>query len=196
MLPSGRPGEARPRIGGGARLALAGLAPVAPAAAKKPKQLERIAPDPPLRGFDTASPTSGFHIPGGPGKDLRRAKELGANTVRVVMSWYWLEPRPGHLHAARAERMDKFFKKARRLGIGVMAQPLFTPCWVSSAPRQAGGSCSNLGAIYSPKDYGAFRAYVKRTFNRWGDVFSGMESRTSPISRSSGSAARASTSSS
>jgi hypothetical protein len=156
-------------------LAMACLVPAAPAAAKAPRQLERTAPSPPLRGFDSASPTLGFKIPGGPGKDLTRARKLGANTVRMTLSWHWLEPSPGRLDEDRAKRVDRLIEKARKRHVGVLATALFTPCWATSGPRQVNGSCSAIQAIYPPRDYGAFRAFIKRAVNRWGDALAGLE---------------------
>ena len=164
-------------------VALAGAAcSLAPAA-----YAARSVPQPPLRGFDTASPGLGFPIPGGPLKDLERAKMLGSNAVRVTLRWEWLEPQEGGLNETRAKKIDRVVAKARKRGLGVVFTLLSTPCWASSAPRSIlgglRGRCTNAG-VYPPRNATTYGNFVKRIVKRWGAGLAGVEVWNEPNVRS------------
>ncbi|MEA2346963.1 MAG: hypothetical protein QOG62_750 [Thermoleophilaceae bacterium] len=103
---------------------------------------------------------------------------LGANAIRLVVRWDWLEPKSGTMDASRAERMDRVMGKAQKQGLGVVATVMSTPCWASSAPRNILGGllggCPNA-ARYPPRIPATYGVFVKQVVKRWGAALSGVE---------------------
>lgn len=126
------------------------------------------------RGFDVGSAWHGLPEQDSV-RDLREAAELGADTVRVDLRWYWLAPdQEGSYAADRVAHIDRLLEVARSEGLRVVALVAFTPCWASSAPRQA-GECDPEYPMYPPQDPRAFGDFIGWAAERWGTRVSAFE---------------------
>lgn len=139
-----------------------------------PGQLERVAPDPPLRGIDASTGLAALPVDVLV-EDLDRAAALGVNAVRVPVFWSWLEPEAGGLDPTRAEKVDTLLTAARKQGVGVVLLPFFTPCWASTLPLGPVGECNPEHVLYPPQDPASYGAFVGRLVDRWGAGLSGLE---------------------
>jgi hypothetical protein len=83
--------------------------------------------------------------------DLDEARRLGANTVRVDVSWSLLEPAAaGELDPTYIGLLDQLVAGAAQRHIKPTLLLLRSPCWASSAPG-APGTCAKADA-YPPRD--------------------------------------------
>lgn len=89
--------------------------------------------------------------------ELDAARTLGANTVRVEVSWAALEPTAaGQLDPAFVSRLDHLVSGAHARHIRPLLLVLRTPCWATSEPGGcAGGSQSSDYPPRRPADYGS-----------------------------------------
>lgn len=132
-------------------------------------------PEPPLRGFDTASSALGTRPVEELVRDLGRAKELGANAVRFALPWYWLEPYRPTMDPGRAAQVDRLLAAAEQQDLAVILTLLFTPCWASSASPSDSSCDPATAALAPPADPATYGGFVERVVRRWGQGLGGLE---------------------
>jgi hypothetical protein len=111
-------------------------------------------------------------------RDLQEAAKLGADTVRVVVPWDYLQTvGPGEITPYVAGVFDRLMAVAHQEHLRVVASVVGTPCWASTAPHNADGSCSpSVNArIFPPTHASDFQAVMKQIADRWGDRIVGYE---------------------
>jgi hypothetical protein len=111
-------------------------------------------------------------------RDLREAAALGADTVRIVFPWDYLQQwGPGAIPEPQAALIDRLLAVARSEDLRVIAVPMGTPCWASTAPRVDGGGCSPAvnPRIYPPTDPASYGDFVRQLSDRWGDKIAGYD---------------------
>ena len=76
-------------------------------------------------------------------RELKLARNAGANVVRVDVSWSSLETGGrGELSSWYVEKLDRFMSVASRQRLKVLATLHSTPCWASSAPQGLRQGCT------------------------------------------------------
>ena len=111
-------------------------------------------------------------------RDLREAAALGADTVRIVFPWDYLQYfGPGAIPESKAALIDRLLAVAGSEDLRVVVVPTATPCWASTAPRASDGGCSPdvNPRIYPPADPGDYGDFVRQLSDRWGDQIAGFE---------------------
>ncbi len=109
--------------------------------------------------------------------DVDAAAALGANTIRLAVSWEALQPTArGGFTQWYLAGLDNAVARARARSIKVLITPVLTPCWASSAPgapRGCGVGIANSHAYppANPKTYADFvTSLVKRYTGRLAGV--------------------------
>ncbi|MCW2967321.1 MAG: glycoside hydrolase family 5 protein [Solirubrobacteraceae bacterium] len=102
--------------------------------------------------------------------DLNQAQALGADTVRVEVSWAALEPGgPGQLSTAFVSRLDHLVAAAHARHIKPLLLVLRTPCWATSGPACQGSS------DYPPRSPSAYGSIAGRLAKRYKGRLAGFE---------------------
>ena len=120
-----------------------------------------------LRGVNL-SPFKAF-MPGGLSdadnqREVESACRLGADVVRVFVSWAQLEPSRQQVSPEYAAKLDSLVSQASSCGARVMLMLVTTPHWASSAPAGTGPYASGR---YPPRDPGEFGWMVSWILSRW-----------------------------
>jgi hypothetical protein len=114
-------------------------------------------------------------------RELDALDAAGANAVRVDLSWSSIEREcRGCRSSSYVGKVDRFLRRARRLGISVIATLWSTPCWASSAPEDVRQGCDgpwwDRGVTrYPPVKMADYGAIVRWVANRWGRSLAGLE---------------------
>ena len=109
-------------------------------------------------------------------RDLREAAALGADTVRIVFPWYYLQPTGrGPIPDAHAALFDRMIAVAKSEHLSIVALVWGTPCWASSAPRAGNGCAVGNYNVYPPSDSGDYGAFLGQLADRWGSQIAGYE---------------------
>lgn len=105
--------------------------------------------------------------------DLRQARSIGANVVRVDVGWATLlQDGPYTFDPSSVKKLDTFVRWAGEDGMKVIATVQTTPCWASSAPAELKEGCRGSWwdrnvEFYPPKhptDYGNFVRWLTRRY--------------------------------
>jgi hypothetical protein len=120
-----------------------------------------------LRGVNL-TPFRAF-MPGGQSdaenqREVQSACRLGANIVRVFVSWQLLEPSRHEVSPAYAAELDSLVSQASSCGARVMLMLVTTPHWASSAPPE---SSQYAWGKYPPRDPDEFGWIVAQILSRW-----------------------------
>jgi hypothetical protein len=120
-----------------------------------------------LRGVNL-TPFRAF-MPGGQSdadnqREVESACRLGANVIRVFVSWALLEPSRHQVSSEYAAELDSLVSQASSCGARVMLMLATTPHWASSAPE---GTDQFSSGRYPPRDPDEFRWMVASILSRW-----------------------------
>jgi hypothetical protein len=113
--------------------------------------------------------------------ELRIARNSGATTVRIDVSWATLELRGKGLWDRRfARRVDRFLARARAHRLKVIVVLLETPCWASTAPTRLKQGCRGAWwergvTFYPPRQAGLYARAARHVAERWGDDLLALE---------------------
>jgi hypothetical protein len=97
-------------------------------------------------------------------REVESACRLGANVIRVFVSWARLEPSQHVVSPEYAAELDSLMSQASSCGARVMLMLVTTPQWASSAPEGTGQYGSGR---YPPRDPDEFGWMVGWILSRW-----------------------------
>jgi hypothetical protein len=113
-------------------------------------------------------------------QDIREARELHAQVVRMEASWAALEPNgPGQLDPGHLAAVDNVVRTAAANGMRVILLVESTPCWDSSAPPPVQKTCvpgrPSDANSWPPVNDAAFGAFVAYLAQRYGGALAALE---------------------
>jgi hypothetical protein len=135
--------------------------------------LERAVHLPPRRrlfGFSdqtftyTGDPSSGLDQGVTPERELADARAAGANSARLVVAWWLLEPAPGRFDSAYVARLKAFTEPFERAGGRVLLQLGVPPPWASAAPGDPRATIAAKPELV--RAFARYAGYVARTWPR------------------------------
>jgi Cellulase (glycosyl hydrolase family 5) len=97
-------------------------------------------------------------------REVESACRLGANLIRVFVSWDQLEPGRRVVSPEYAAELDSLMRQAASCGARVMMMLVTTPHWASSAPA---GTGQYLSGRYPPRDPDEFGWMVSWILSRF-----------------------------
>lgn len=122
----------------------------------------------PLRGLQIAKAGDGVAAP-----QLAAAKRLGAQIVRMEVTWSTLEPAAaGQQDPTTLAAVDAAVASAKAHGMKILMVVVGTPCWASTAPAALKGDCSGRPTpdavkAYPPSDPKDFAAVTRFLAGRY-----------------------------
>ena len=97
-------------------------------------------------------------------RQLTDARAAGANSARLVVSWWDLEPQPGRFNPVYVARLKEFTDPLERAGGRVLLQLGVPPPWASAAPHDPRATI--VGEPRFVRAFARFAGYVARTWPR------------------------------
>jgi hypothetical protein len=95
---------------------------------------------------------------------LADLRVLGVNALRVVISWYDVEPRPGSYTTAYVDRVKALTDRFERAGGRVLLVLAVPPSWARAAKRHPSSTIVDSDKVV--ERYAAFAGFVARTWPR------------------------------
>lgn len=130
----------------------------------------RLPPPGRLFGFSdqtftyTANPSSSLNQAVTAERALADARAAGANSARLVVSWWDLEPQPGAFEQAYVARLKAFTDPLERAGGRVLLQLGVPPPWASAAPGDPRATIATTPQAV--RAFARYAGYVARTWPR------------------------------
>jgi hypothetical protein len=97
-------------------------------------------------------------------RELADARAAGANSARIVVSWWNLEPQRGFFNPAYVARLKGFTDRLERVGGRVLLQLGVPPPWASAAPNDPRATIGDRPDLI--RAFARYAGYVARTWPR------------------------------
>lgn len=108
-------------------------------------------------------------------RELDLLRELGADVVRIDVSWPYVEPRRGRRDPTYLGRLDRYVEAAAARGLLVLPVLIDTPCWAARRPAGCRTPADDRSLSSPPRDPRDFARHAAFIATRYGDRLAAVE---------------------